>query len=284
LPGYDHLVPPVRTRTAGKAGPRPRAGPAAGACKQCAKSGATVSFGPWTFCSGRCRARYLTDRSRKAAAAGKKLKCPLCGKGNPARARRCGHCRKPILWRARGRIATVLVWGFQMWLLASLAGIGYIAYQFRDVAPLLGGGSDPAGAIALLGQPGVKSSEAMLGESLASAGATPQEIRAAVMERARPTSRPPGPGTWLLPGSGMPPILLAEDPAAGTLFPPNFGELGAAARGKAVLGLVTSGKIRPLLRPTRVRVLQAGDAFSQVETLDAPTRVGWALNAQIVSH
>ncbi|MBM3276310.1 MAG: hypothetical protein FJZ00_14245, partial [Candidatus Sericytochromatia bacterium] len=155
----------------------------------------------------------MTARSRKAAKAEKKLKCPLCGKSNLPAASVCAHCQERILWPARSPFRTGLVWLFRGSLAASLAGIGYVAYQFRDFIPLLGGGSEGANVVSLLGQPGVASSEAMLGRSLAQEGVTAKDLRAMAESKGKPMVKLPGPGTWLVPGLGMPPLIFAEDPA-----------------------------------------------------------------------
>ncbi len=239
--------------------PKTRTKAAPDACAHCGKPARKLEFGQWRFCRARCRAAYLTARSRKAATAGKKLRCPLCGKGNPAKARKCAHCKARILWHERSPIWVALVWTFRAWLLLSLAGIGYMVYQFRDMGSMLGGTGDPAGMVSLLSPPG------------AAGGSAGPKV--------------PGPGTWLLAGAGMPPLLLGEDPVAGTLFPPGFGTMGTAEKGKAMLGLVTSGKIKPFFGPTRIRLVNPGEAFSQVEVIEGSRAGtgGWALNAQIVS-
>jgi hypothetical protein len=164
-------------------------------------------------------------------------------------------------------------------------GVAYVAYQFRDFIPLLGGGSEGANAVSMLGQPGVASSEAMLGQSLVQEGVTAKDLRAIVEKKGKAVQKLPGPGTWLVPGAGMPPLIFAEDPALGTLFPQSFDKLPPAERGKVMLGLITSRKIVMKLKPTQIRVVSPGEAFSRIEVLEGnPGSGGWALNGQIAGN
>ena len=116
-------------------------------CEQCGKPARGPAVGEWRFCKPRCRAAYMTARSRRAAAHAKKLKCAFCGKGNEAKARVCAECKQRILWRERSPIWTAIVWSMRLSLLLSLVGTAFMAYQLKN---MLGPGG-PGNLLSVLG-------------------------------------------------------------------------------------------------------------------------------------
>lgn len=267
-------------------------------CEQCGKPARGPGVGELRFCKSRCRAAYLSARSRRAAAQGKKLSCPACGRANEPKAKTCESCKQRILWRERSPLWTAVVWSMRLSLVLSVAGSAYLAWHLKNLlgpdgagslVSVLGGGGNQD-LTRLLQQGGSTAElEALLERSGREAGGKPEDLDA-LLERVergeagtRPAPKLPGPGTWLVGQQGVPAMLFSQNPMDPAFWPEGFGQMPLLDRAKAMGGMVTSGKVSMLLGATKVRVVEESGMFSRVEVMAGPKEgtIGWAQSGQI---
>lgn len=257
-------------------------------CDQCGKPvGRPIAVGDKAFCKAKCRAFYFAARSRKAAAANKKLKCPFCEKGNQAKARRCEHCKKTLLWFEKSPILVALSWATRIWIAIVIGGLAYSVYTFRDFLPMvmsmLSGGPQ---ALSTIGSLGNLSNPANIG-NLGNMGDVASQDPDAMADKFKP-DEPPGPGTWLVPMKTVPAMFFSEDPiklvmpAAGQGMggpPPDIGRLTRDLTAKVATGKL---KVRPMTKAMLVEILERGPAFTHIKLEDGSE--GYAASAQVVER